>query len=80
MFNPMFKGETGSKVKIAGTFVVLLLAVFTVASFYSGGTFMTGAATNESGEVGSFEPVFLVIAVIIVLVILALIWWWMNKK
>lgn len=80
MFNPMFSSDNKSKAKIAGTFVVLLLAVFAVASFYNGGTFMTGAATTETGEVGSFEPVFVAIVGIIVLIILALIWWWMNKK
>lgn len=77
MFNPAFQTKNRSKTKI-GTFIIGLLAVVLGLNFLAPN--LTGAAIYQSGEVQSFEPIFILIAGIILTFIIALLWWWISKK
>lgn len=76
----MFSGDKKKKVGITSAFVVLLLAVVAIAGLFQGNTLMTGAATTDTEEAETFEPIFIIIITIFVIVILGAIWWWLNKK
>jgi hypothetical protein len=80
MFNPVFEEGSKKNHKVLWTFAVLLLAVAGGISFFGDHFGLTGAVIYQSGEVQSFEPIFILIGGIILTFIIALIWWWISKK
>ena len=77
MFNPSM--QTKFSGKNVGLFIALGIGVIFGISFFSDYS-ITGALMMESGEVATFEPIFIILASIIIFIILSLLWWWLKNK
>ena len=80
MFNPTFEQGNKKKGKMFWTFAVLLLAVVVGISFFGDNFGLTGAVIYQSGEVQSYEAIFILIGGIVLTLVIALIWWWISKS
>ncbi len=78
MFNPSMQTKISGKNNL-GLFIALGFAITFGFAFFNRSS-ITGAAMMDSGEVSSFEPIFIFVAAIIVLILLSLLWWLINKN